>query len=70
MSHLINDHVTSKLGEDEFNESDLSSNYEIDEKFGKFNCDLCTEMFSSESNLVHKFVATVIAYGFSLSPPL
>jgi len=39
------DHVTSKLREDEFNESDLS-------KLGKFKCDLCTEMFSSETNLV------------------
>ena len=36
----------------EFNESDLSLNYEIDEKLGKFKCDLCTEMFSSESSLM------------------
>ena len=26
-------------------------NYEIEEKFGIFQCDLCTEMFSSETNL-------------------
>ena len=25
---------------------------EIDKKLGKFKCDLCTEMFSSESNLM------------------
>ena len=36
----------------EFNENDLSSNFEIDVKLGKFQCDLCTEMFSSETNLV------------------
>ena len=33
--------------EDEFNESDLS-------KLGKFKCDLCTEMLSSESDLMQK----------------
>ena len=36
------EHVTSKLKEDEFNESDL----------GTFKCDLCIGMFSSESNLM------------------
>ena len=36
------EHETSKLREDEFNESNL----------GKFKCDLCTEMFSLESNLM------------------
>ena len=36
----------------ECNESDLSLNYEIDEKLGKFKCDLCNEMFSSQSNLI------------------
>ena len=36
--------MVSKLREDEFNESDL----------GKFKCDLCTEIFSSESYLVQK----------------
>ena len=41
------DHVTSKLREDEFNESDLS-------KLSKFKCDLCIEIFSSEFNLMQK----------------
>ena len=40
--------LTSNSSNHEFNESDLSSNYEIDEKLGKFKCDLCTEMFSSD----------------------
>ena len=39
------DHLTSKLREDEFNE--LS-------KLSKFKCNLCTEMFSYESNLMPK----------------
>ena len=39
----------SKEMEVDFNES---SNYEMDDKLSKFKCDLCSEKFSSESNLM------------------
>ena len=34
------------------NEIDSSSDHEMDSKFGKFKCDICTNSFASETNLM------------------
>ena len=34
------------------NEIDSSSDHETENKFGKFKCDICTNSFASETNLM------------------
>ena len=46
---ILEEIVDQSFSNHDFNES---SNYEIDDKLSKFKCDLCSEMFSSESNLM------------------
>ena len=46
---ILEEIVDQSFSTHDFNES---SNYEIDDKFSKFKCNLCSEMFSSESNLM------------------
>ena len=44
--------VNSSKGTEVLHESDSSSDHETEEKMDKFKCDLCTETFSSEFNLM------------------